>query len=90
VIVGYQNEIAMGNDLEDALSQIFSGKRRPGLSMAMPSAADQTANPSSGAAGQAMQHYDAMIRAARSGEWARFGTEQEKLGEALRKLAGKK
>ncbi|MDH4120570.1 MAG: UPF0182 family protein [Deltaproteobacteria bacterium] len=85
VIAGYQNDIAMGVDLEDALNQIFSGKRKATALEATPQASG------GGKSQQALRHYEAMERAARAGDWAKYGEEQRKLGEVLKDLAqGKK
>lgn len=90
VIVGYQNEIAMGIDLDDALRQIFGsddGRREPRGQAAARRAAAVTA-PSSIAtpAAEAMRLYESMQRAAREGDWARYGRELEALGQQLELL----
>ena len=100
VIVGYQNEIAMGENLEDALTQIFGQgaaglrDRRPSQTMAGQSAATQgvgqqstqTQAPSGDAKQRAMQHYRAMQEAGRKGDWVRFGQELDSLGRALEEI----
>lgn len=87
VIVGYQNEIAMGLDLDDALAQIFgSPEGAPPPSMA---ARALTAKPDAlggSPAGKAMEHYRRMLKASRDGNWTRFGLEIDALGKVLRKL----
>jgi hypothetical protein len=102
VVVGYQNEIAMAEDLEGALSRIFSGRRpqqraspqaAAALAPSAPAAAPQASalppsgRPSQSLARQALGHYNAMAEAARGGDWARFGRELELLGQKLRELA---
>jgi uncharacterized membrane protein (UPF0182 family) len=102
VVVGYQNEIAMAEDLEGALSRIFSGRRpqqraspqaaaalAPSAPAAAPhaSALPPSGRPSQSLARQALGHYNAMAEAARGGDWARFGRELELLGQKLRELA---
>ena len=98
VIVGYQNDIAMGVDLEDALEQIFGGKRPPrpvleSLASQQPSSqqpAAATAAPSSAPGApltrQALDAYQAMERASRAGDWSRYGEELDRLGKVLREL----
>ncbi len=95
VIVGYENEIAMGLDLEDALGQIFTRGPQPALTEARtaPSAATQPiGRVKSGApglttvTGQALEAYETMERASRDGNWSRFGEALKRLGTLLRKL----
>ncbi len=95
VVVGYENEIAMGTDLEDALGRIFGSAKGMARSAAAEKAAPRAANapaakaeaPSSAAARQAMQHYNAVQEAAKQGDWTRFGRELDALGRTLRELA---
>ncbi len=94
VIVGYQDTIAMGLDLEDALGKIFGGDGR--VASAAP---ERTAKRPSPAAGQpapigtdtpiqqAVRQYRALNDAARSGDWARFGRELDALGHTLEEIA---
>ena len=46
-----------------------------------------TAGASSALSAQALEHYERAVRAQRAGDWATYGTELERLGEALRRLA---
>jgi uncharacterized membrane protein (UPF0182 family) len=98
VIVGYQNDIAMGLDLEDALGQIFAGKKppRPVLEVLAPQARTPAAAtappdmaPGTPLTHQALEAYEAMERASREGNWTRFGEELERLGRILRDLEGR-
>ncbi|MCZ6749980.1 MAG: UPF0182 family protein, partial [SAR324 cluster bacterium] len=93
VIVGYQNEIAMGLDLEDALGQIFSGRaalpsvletlaRQPGE----PLRETSVSSPGAGPSARALEAYDALQQASRQGDWARFGRELQRLGSLLREI----
>ncbi len=93
VIVGYQNEIAMGLDLEDALGQIFSG--RAALPSALETLARQpgeplretsVSSPGAGPFARALEAYDALQQASRQGDWARFGRELQRLGSLLREI----
>ncbi|MBI3993332.1 MAG: UPF0182 family protein [Candidatus Lambdaproteobacteria bacterium] len=98
VIVGYQNSIAMGLDLDDALRKIFGSDGRPTETSATRAAAQQRATEMSSASpmgvesgsARAMQHYEAMQRASREGDWSRFGRELEELGKTLRELQTRK
>jgi hypothetical protein len=98
VIVGYQNTIAMGVDLEDALAQIFGTdgaalrRREPQPAMAQrPSQAAQPAPPAAPGgetpAQRATRQYRAVNDAARAGDWARFGRELDALGKTLDELS---
>ena len=93
VIVGYQNEIAMGLDLEDALGQIFSGRaalpsvletlaRQPGE----PLRETSVSSPGAGPSARALEAYDALQQASRQGDWAQFGRELQRLGSLLREI----
>jgi len=94
VIVGYQNSIAMGQDLEDALSQIFGsetptadqGKSRP---KATETSSAQTPSSISGIdtlGDRALRQYKSLNEAAQRGDWARFGRELKTLGNTLEKI----
>ena len=96
VVVGYENDIAMGTDLEDALSRIFGSAKGMARSAAAEKAAARTSNvpepakpsrASDAAARQAMQHYNAVQEAAKQGDWTRFGRELDALGRTLREMA---
>ena len=99
VVVGYENEIAMGTDLEDALNRIFGSSKNLARAAAAERAAPQGAAPKpsapepvrapradDAAIRQAQQHYNAVQDAARLGDWARFGKELDALGKTLREL----
>jgi hypothetical protein len=96
VVVGYQNDIAMAEDLERGLAQIFGTARRTAAAATAAAAAarpnftqPQTPGASGGQtlAKQAMQHYNALLEASRQGDWTRFGRELDLLGKVLRELA---
>jgi len=94
VVVGYKDTIAMADNLEDGLAQIFAmGGKAPRIAQP-PAPARQQPAVLAGTAGavqslgaQALQHYNALQDASRQGDWARFGRELELLGQALRELA---
>jgi len=89
VIVGYKNQIAMDETLDGALEQIF-GTAVPSIS--------KTPNPSinpattgldtssSPLAIQAHTAWNIAREAARAGDWAKYGTETERLGQLLQSL----
>lgn len=98
VIAGYENEIAMGLDLEDALDQIFSGSRssRANLSLqgtALPGVNFSGRGPSNSIPAdqntlqaQALREYRALSEAGRTGSWDRFGQSLQELGRLLEQL----
>ncbi|MBI3735417.1 UPF0182 family protein, partial [Candidatus Sumerlaeota bacterium] len=98
VIVGYENEIAMGSTLDEALHHIFGAspgseppaaqKQPPPASVGSgPSASGTPASPGDREwIGRAKAHFDAAMEAQRTGDWARYGEEIKKLGEALEAL----
>ena len=98
VVVGYQNKIAMGLDLEDALGQIFGGDggRKPSTAERQASATALAAslppsgkepNPGNALSAQALRQYQSMQESARQGDWVRFGRELQDLGKILERLA---
>ena len=98
VIVAYQNEIAMEETLDGALSRLFG--RGTGASPsrtlpigtliadagAAPPGPDDSAEPTGGLVSQAGDHYRRALRAQRDGDWAEYGQEIEQLGEVLEQL----
>ncbi|MBI4081779.1 MAG: UPF0182 family protein [Candidatus Lambdaproteobacteria bacterium] len=94
VIVGYQNQIAMGMDLEDALGRVFGTRAKAALQAPRRTAEPRRQPPGPAPTGafredarKAREHYEAMQRAAREGNWSLFGRELEALGRELGKLA---
>ena len=97
VMVAYQNEIAMEETLDRALSRLFgSGAGLPG-ERALPLGtliADAGSPPEPGAPGaptgglvsQAGDHYRRALQAQRDGDWAQYGEEIEQLGQVLEQL----
>ncbi|MEE8433334.1 MAG: UPF0182 family protein, partial [bacterium] len=104
VIVGYQNTIAMAENLEDALAKIFGGGTRPQVAStakpALPGTARDAATvsatarvpgtpaaPATGTLSQrARSHYQALDKARRDGDWARFGAELKALGRVIEQM----
>ena len=97
VVAAYQNEVAMAETLDGALTALFGGSSapRPEAAAAVPAAAVPAA--AAGAAGadaglqalvaEARQRYDNAMEAQRSGDWARYGSEIRALGTALQRLS---
>ncbi|HVE77744.1 MAG TPA: UPF0182 family protein [Gemmatimonadaceae bacterium] len=96
VILAHQNRVVMEETLEAGLSRLFGGvPSRPVVLTAAPETADET-EPAPALAdgttaellGRAREHYDRAIAAQRAGDWATYGAEIARLGEALRGLGG--
>ncbi len=99
VIVAYQNEIAMEETLDGALSRLFGRgagappPRRPPTGSLIADAGFAPPGPEASAApageglvSQAGDHYRRALRAQRDGDWAQYGQEIEQLGEVLEQL----
>ncbi len=88
VVVGYQNEIAMGLDLEDALGQIFSANILTNDNLDLPSSVVKSSQDDKikELSNRAMNQYNAVNDAARNNNWSRFGNELKSLGQTLRNL----
>jgi uncharacterized protein len=86
VIVAYENQIAMEETLEAAISKIF-GERRV-TAGAKPDRAEKEAGPRPDASLKTLlkQHFDQATKSLREGNWARYGEEIKKLGEVIEKL----
>jgi uncharacterized membrane protein (UPF0182 family) len=99
VIVAYQGTIVMEPTLEQALERLFKGSS---IAEAAPAAETRTAaEPAPVAAGErpaatdsvtqalaeARAHYENAIAAQRAGDWAKYGEELRKLGEALNRAS---
>lgn len=92
VIVAHQNQIVMEETLETALERIFPSGKRPAVAAAGAGATAATAAPASDLANlanlatRAHEHYQRALAAQRQGNWALYGEEIERLGEALEQL----
>ncbi|OGM24945.1 hypothetical protein A2627_03190 [Candidatus Woesebacteria bacterium RIFCSPHIGHO2_01_FULL_39_28] len=88
VIVAYENKIAMEETLEAGLARLFGigiGQQAKSAGETVPSkAAAETSKEN--LLKQAVETYDAAIRAQKEGDWGRYGEEIKKLGEILNKL----
>ncbi len=93
VVVAFQNRVVMEETLEAGLARIFGGDA---AAPALASAAGSTVAPGIAAAPsttgsstliqEARAHYDRAIVAQKAGDWATYGEEIRKLGEALRQI----
>jgi uncharacterized membrane protein (UPF0182 family) len=96
VVVAHENRVAMGETLEDGLSQLFGegAPSRTTVARTDSSGAAGIANGLTGAAAdlvhQAQQHYDRAIAAQRIGDWATYGREIDQLGAVLTQLRARK
>ncbi len=98
VVVAHENQVVMGETLEEGLSLLFGGGAAPRSTIALEpgAAAGAPANPAASRAPvpstvtdllrQAQDHYDRALAAQRAGDWAGYGREIEALGAVLRKL----
>ena len=98
VIVAYQNEIAMEETLDGALSRLFGSgagappERTPPVGTLIADAGPAPPVPDVPAAApgrlvsQAADHYRRALQAQRDGDWAEYGEEIEQLGEVLEQL----
>jgi hypothetical protein len=90
VVVAHQNRVVMEETLEEGLTLLFGGAPGPPVLVARPGSAATPPPPSTGSAAelarQATEHYQRAVEAQRAGNWARYGEELARLGEALREL----
>jgi uncharacterized membrane protein (UPF0182 family) len=101
VLVSYSDQVVMEDTLDAALSRIFSGQVSTGSEVVAaaqpgaPAAARTPARAQTAAqmeqfqalAQEANQHYQRALQLQRQGDWAGYGQEIKKLGDALNKLA---
>jgi len=93
VVAAYQNEVAMGETLDGALSDLFGGTSGV-RGVVTPEAASGVAGAGSAAADEAFralvsearQHYQNAMEAQRTGDWARYGEEIRQLGVLLERI----
>lgn len=80
VIVMFNERLTMQPTLEEAMAVLFGGK--PERQVSQPSPAGESD------ASAALRHFNAAQNAAQRGDWTAYGSELEKLREALEKMAG--
>lgn len=87
VIVAYENEIAMGETLNEALAVIFRGAREPAIDPVVePTPGSDSDTADTDLAAQANEHYQNALDAQRRGDWTTYGQELEALGDVLEQL----
>jgi uncharacterized membrane protein (UPF0182 family) len=93
VVVAHENQVAMGETLEEGLALLFGAGAgatpRPVATAADSLTAAPSAVISSAVADllrQAQQHYDRAIAAQRVGDWATYGREIDQLGAVIKQL----
>jgi len=87
VIVAYENKIAMEETLEAGLAKIFGiATEKTKLTKEPLTATTPVDANKENLLSQAVNAYDAALRAQRDGDWARYGEEIQRLGEILGKL----
>jgi uncharacterized protein len=88
VVVAHQNQVVMGETLDDALTQIFGGvaerRGKPAPSPAVAAVSDDSGVRT--LAAEAWSRYQAALQAQRNLDWARYGEEMRRLGELLEQL----
>ena len=100
VVVAYQNQVVMEETLDAGLARLFGGsapaKNEPVAGAVTGAAVEAaTVEPALSDAefrtlvAEARSRYQAALAAQRAGDWARYGEEIRKLGEALQRLGGR-
>lgn len=83
VILAFENNVVMEENLELALRQLFGGKEASSLS-ARETGHEET--PLDQLAKEAVQAYERLTELIRQGNWAGYGEELKKLGQILKKM----
>jgi len=91
VVVAYENQIAMEETLEAAISKIFGGavpenRGAAGTAPAAPAPEQQAPSGTANLAKEAGDAYDQAMQAQRQGDWAKYGAEINKLGTILENI----
>jgi uncharacterized membrane protein (UPF0182 family) len=88
VIASYSDRTVMGDNLPSTLAALLKGAQAPApptvASAATASAATQPGPALASTLSGASVHYQRALDALRQGDWTRFGTEMQQLGDALR------
>lgn len=86
VIVAYENQIAMGETLDEALNTIFGKDASIAVETVIEeTVVDDTAT-TEDLVSSANEHYQNALNAQRIGDWSMYGSEIEKLGKILEQL----
>jgi uncharacterized membrane protein (UPF0182 family) len=90
VIVAYQNQVVMQDNLDAALATLFgqgsAARRDTSAAGPPPGPAPSGADQQRALIAEAQRHYQAALAAQREGDWARYGNEIRQLGEILARL----
>ena len=86
----YENRVALGTTLQEALQQAIFGSGRADRRLTDPTVepVDTTDPANSGLLVQAWKHFRNSQEFLRRGDWTSYGQEQQQLGEILRRLSG--
>jgi uncharacterized protein len=83
VIVAHQNQIVMDESLDKALDRLFPIGVQPDKP---PRSRPDDIENGNGLASQALEHYVRAVKAQREGDWARYGSEMQRVGEILKQM----
>ncbi|MCX8026223.1 MAG: UPF0182 family protein, partial [Thermodesulfovibrionales bacterium] len=83
VIVSYENEVVMEEDLESALIRLFGGRRQASPQPQQVETRMSVAELSK----EALRLYERAVEQQRQGNWAGYGEELKKLEQVLRRMA---
>ncbi|HKW13630.1 MAG TPA: UPF0182 family protein [Candidatus Krumholzibacteria bacterium] len=86
VVVAYQNQVVMGETLEAAITLLFRGEAASASEVPAGTEAPLQTASVANLVRSASDIYQRAIEAQRAGDWARYGTELQRLGEVLKQL----
>jgi uncharacterized membrane protein (UPF0182 family) len=84
VIVAYENDVIMEENLEIALQRLFGGKAAPA---GRPADTEEARISAPDPAKEAMKAFERAVEMQRQGNWAAYGEELRKLEQLLKKMA---
>ncbi|MCX8070440.1 MAG: hypothetical protein N2738_08055, partial [Thermodesulfovibrionales bacterium] len=85
VIVSYENEVVMEEDLETALQRLFGGKKI--IKFEEKKTTTDAKPTTSNISKEALKTFERAIEMQRQGNWAKYGEELKKLEDLLRQMA---
>jgi hypothetical protein len=85
VIVAHQNQIVMDETLDKALDRLFPAGAAQPATPTRPRP-DDIENGNS-LASAALEHYVRAVKAQREGDWAKYGSEMQRVGEMLKQMS---
>jgi hypothetical protein len=85
VIVAYENEVVMEENLELALQRLFGSKKASGISLEK-TAGDAKVS-AAGLPKEAMKAFEKALEMQKQGNWAAYGEELKRLEQLLKKMA---